>query len=229
MARVLLVKTGSTEPALVARDGDYDDWFRAALPGGPAGCDVVAPFAGEGLPAHPERWDGILLTGSPLSVRDEAPWMAALGRWALARAEAGQPVLGVCFGHQLLGEALGGRVEANPAGREAGTVEVALTPEGQAHPLFAGLPPVLAVQATHNDALVRPPPGAVRLAGNANTAWQAFAWGPRVACVQFHPELRPESLSTLMQLRGWEGQTRPSEHGARILASWAATLGSGRP
>lgn len=224
MKKVLVLKAGTTEPLLVARDGDYDAWFLRSLPCGPAGCEVIAPFAGQGLPSDSSAYAGLIISGSPLSVRDEAPWMAELGRWALAQAEGGLPVLGVCFGHQLLGEALGGRVEPNPEGREAGTVEVQLTEEGQHHPLFQGLPPVLTVQATHKDVLLRPPQGARRLAGNPNTTWQAFAWGPRVECVQFHPELRPESLQYLLEIRGWEGSTRPSEHGSQILRSWYQRL-----
>jgi GMP synthase (glutamine-hydrolysing) len=147
--------------------------------------------------------------------------MAELGRWARDAAAAGQPVLGVCFGHQLVGEALGGRAGRNPTGRETGTTEVHLTPEGRADPLFAGLPPVLAVQQTHSDALVVAPPDAVCLAGNASTPWQALAWGPMLRTVQFHPEMGAEALRELLAARGWPGSTRPTDHGLRVLANWA--------
>lgn len=221
-AKVLVLKTGTTHPELVARDGDYDAWFVRSLPCPPEDVTVVPVYDGAPLPPNPEDYGGIILTGSPLSVRDEAPWMRALGEWAVARAEAGQPVLGVCFGHQLIGEVLGGRVEQNPNGREAGTVEVQLTAEGAADPLFEGFPAQLVVQATHNDALVVPPsaPGVRRLAGNSNTPWQAFAWGEHLRAVQFHPELADTSLQTLLDLRGWEGSTRPSTHGEALLRAW---------
>lgn len=218
MPRVLVVKTGTTHPEVVRAHGDYDEWFVEALPGETV---VVAPFAGEPLPDG-EGFDGVLLTGSPASVRDEAPWMEALGRWTLDQVAAGRPVLGVCFGHQLLGEALGGRVDKNPNGREVGTIAVALTPEGRAHPLFEGLPDTLQVQSTHTDILVTPPsaPGVVRLAGNDNTAWQAFSWGPLLTCVQFHPEFKPAALNQLLALREQEGVAWPTAHGARILDNW---------
>lgn len=227
--RVLLVQTGSTHPDIVARDGDYDDWFVRNSPEGIAWTRVRA-FAGEALP-DPAGFDGVLVTGSPLSVRDEAPWMSALGTWMVA-AVAHTPVLAVCFGHQLVGEALGGRVGLSPAGRELGTTPVELSEAGRVDPLFSGLPPVLQVQQTHGDALLSPPsaPGVVHLAGNAHTQWQAFAWGPRLRAVQFHPEVEPAVLGRLLATRDQQAELRESEHGRAILANWARHwLGLGAP
>ncbi len=219
MARILVARTGTTEPAVVARHGDYDDWFRAVLEPAGALLSVVEVHRGLPLP-DPLAWDGLLLTGSPCSVRDEAPWMAPLAGAALAAAAAGLPVLGVCFGHQLLGEALGGRVERNPAGPEYGTVTVELTEAGARDPLFAGLPRRLAVQATHRDALVRPPRHALRLAGNANTPWQAFAAGPHIRCVQFHPELTEAAMADLLEVRGIPARCGPAPLAPRVLLNW---------
>lgn len=216
MPRVLVLQCGTTHPGVVERHGDYTDWFKARLP---AEVEICRVFAGE-EPPEMSDYDGVLLTGSPLSVRDEAPWMAAVGRKALAAAEAGTPVLGVCFGHQLLGELLGGRVEQNPRGLEVGTVQVTQTEAGRQDPLFEGVPPVSSFNATHRDILVRPPEGATLLASNENTAWQAFAVGDRLRCVQFHPELAPEPMATLMAMRGQQGEVRPSDEGSKILENW---------
>ncbi len=215
---LLVVKTGNTHPDVARSAGDYDAWFLDALEEGRGRCTVVRVHEGEPLP-RARSFGGVILTGSPSSVRDETPWMSALGRWALEAAEQHVPVLGVCFGHQILGEALGGRVEKNPSGYEGGTVQVELTPEGRADPLFAGLPAVLEVQATHGDALVRPP-RATRLAGNAGTEWQAFSAGPFLRAVQFHPELRESTLAALLEARGRQRPVRPSVHGTRVLANW---------
>ena len=221
LPRILVIKTGTAEPEIRAKHGDYERWFMDHLEGGTDRCDVAEAWSGETLP-RPDRFGGLLITGSPASVRDEASWMDSLGRWALAAADAGVPVLGVCFGHQLLGEALGGRVEPNPAGHEVGTVEVELTEAGRADPLFAGLGPAIHVQATHGDALVSPPrgPGVVKLAGNANTPWQAFACGDAVRAVQFHPELPAQALRDLMTARGQRGTVDDLTDSAAILRNW---------
>ncbi|MCB9746110.1 MAG: hypothetical protein H6741_14610 [Alphaproteobacteria bacterium] len=215
MKKVLLIKCGGAEPAIVERAGDYHDWFLRRLPG-PA--DVVELWKGEALP-DPEPYAGVLLSGSPLSVRDELAWMAPLGRWALARAQAGQPVLGVCFGHQLLGEALGGRVELNPGGPERGTVSVQLTEQGLQDPLFMGFTENTLVNQLHGDALVIDPPGAQRLAGNPTCRWQAFAWGPMLRAVQFHPEVDGEAMAAVAESRGWDCPQRPNT-AYRVLENW---------
>lgn len=212
---MLLLKMGTTEPALVAEHGDYDAWFAARLA---ADCTVSRAHAGEGFP--PGSWDGIVLTGSPLSVRDERPWMLDAARRALAEAGQGTPVLGVCFGHQAIGEVLGGRVESHPERGELGTIAVELTEAGQADPLFDGLGDVAVVQSTHRDLLVRPPRGCVRLGGTVHTAWQAFAFGDKVRCVQFHPELPAAVLARLLALREQSAPIRETAHGSRILANW---------
>lgn len=221
MSRILIVQTGSVEASISDRHGDYDAWFLDAIPDGHQRCTVCRPFAGQALPsgAALDAFDGVLLTGSRLSVRDEQPWMAPLGRWAVQVAQT-LPVLGVCFGHQLIGEALGGRVEKNPSGREAGTITITLTDAGRRDPLFEGMPWDVVVQSSHSDVLVVPPPGAIRLAGNRSTIWQAFSFGERLRCVQFHPELRPEISRDIFAHRGVSAAVQDSEHGRALLTRW---------
>ena len=196
-ARLVVVQTGTTQ-----LHGDYPRWFERAL-----GMElaVVRAHAGEALsPAldrlHPR---GIIVSGSPLSVTEEAPWMLQLGEDLLRVGARGTPVLGVCFGHQLLARAAGGAVAQNPRGREIGTVRVQLTEAGRKDPLFAPWAngSDVEVHATHMDAVDPLPPGATVLASNENTAAQAFRLSETVAGVQFHPELWPEALRDLIASR----------------------------
>src|SRR5207248_8736486 len=107
----------------------------------------------------------------------------------------GLPVLGVCFGHQLLARAAGGDVVQNPRGREIGTVRVPLTEAGCKDPLFSWASGAeIEVQATHVNAVDHLPCGATVLASNENTAAQAFRLSETVAGVQFHPELWEAAL-----------------------------------
>lgn len=219
---ILLVRLGQADEPVIRSVGDYTDWFHGILE--PLGLivDDVAVYQGEALP-YGGRYDGIVLSGSPHSVRDEAPWMRVVGRWALAMA-AHTPVLAVCFGHQLVGEALGGRVDLNPRGPEWGTVAVPLTQAGRRDPLFTGLPDTLLVQQLHRDVVLsEPDPGRfTRLAGTENTPLQAFAVGPWLRAVQFHPELSAEALQVVFDARGWDPTHAvcKSDHGAAIIANW---------
>ena len=125
--------------------------------------------------------------------------MEQLGDDLLRVGAHGTPVLGVCFGHQLLARAAGGAVVVNPRGREIGTVPVQLTEAGRKDPLFAWAHAnVIEVQATHVDAVDPVPGGATVLASNENTAAQAFRLSETVAAVQFHPELWAEALRDLI-------------------------------
>jgi GMP synthase (glutamine-hydrolysing) len=215
MRRVLILQAGSADAAMRARFGDYPAWF-ARLMASRVELRVVRPYEEELPPVS--RYDGVLMTGSPKSVVDAEPWMTEAGAYLVAVART-RPVLGVCFGHQLIAKALGGRVEKNPRGREAGTTDVQLTEEGSRDPLFAGVPRTVSVQQTHEDHVPELPPGAALLATNDFAPVQAYAVGEAIRCVQFHPEMDAERSRALAELRR-ERLDRQTPGGARhVLAS----------
>jgi len=225
--RILIVQNGVTDAPIARDHGDYGDWFTQIL--SDLGWPVTRIHAHTGAPLPETLEDdvrGVILTGSPLSVADQAPWVLRMGRWALELADSGMPVLAVCFGHQAVGEVLGGRVAPSPNGREYGTIALELTDAGRAHPLFAGIDRVV-VQSIHADALVEPPPGATLLASTAHTEWQAFSVGSLLWAVQFHPELAPATLRDLCVLRKEPAVVLEDDHGKTILANWAASLQAG--
>jgi GMP synthase (glutamine-hydrolysing) len=185
MRRVLVLQAGSCQPAVREQFGDFPDWFARRL-ASRVGLRVVRPYESPLPPIA--GFDGALVTGAPCSCVAAEPWMDEAGAWLLEVART-RPVLGVCFGHQLLARALGGAVERNPRGREAGTTEVELTDDGRRDPLFAGSPHRLLVQQTHEDHVSRVPPGATTLAVNDFSPLQAFGVGESIRCVQFHPEM----------------------------------------
>jgi GMP synthase (glutamine-hydrolysing) len=182
--RVVLLKPSRTSSR--AALGDYEAWFSARV-GTLASFVPVELHAGEAPPAR--GFDAVIMSGSPASVLEAAEWMARAGDWMLEAAARGVPVLGVCFGHQLLAWRLGGAVARNPRGRELGTVAVSLTAAGRGDPLFHGVPDGAGFQSTHEDHVDPLPPGATLLASTPRCAVQAFAHGPRVRGVQFHPEM----------------------------------------
>lgn len=227
---VLLLKAGQAAEHVRTRVGDYDALFVQTLGLARYRFDIVQAYLGERLPPNARGYDAVLMTGSPLSVTAPEPWMAPAGAFLREAADAGVPVLGVCFGHQLLARTYGGQVERGTQGREVGTVEVTLTPAGRADPLFRGLPERFPVQATHEDLVTRPPAGATVLAGNAHTATQALAFAPHVRGVQFHPEVDPAAMRALIEARarGLEADALargapPGERVPRLLAGVAPT------
>lgn len=186
--RLLLYRNGPTAPQVVADVGDYFEWFTRVI-GDRA--EVIAHWA-QSEPRPPLQssgFDGVVLTGSPLSLVEPAPWMDEASEFTRQTAAAGIPVLGVCFGHQLLGYAWGGRVRVNPRGWEAGTHEVELTPAGRTDPLFQGIPDRLQVNQSHRDEVSDLGPETIRLAGSEHSENQAIGIGEHVRGVQFHPEM----------------------------------------
>jgi len=110
-------------------------------------------------------------------------------------------VLGVLVLHQLLAHALGGEVAYNPAGRESGTIELALDPSAVDDPLFAGLPARFPAHATHLQTVLRAPEGAAILARSAQDNCHAFRWGQQAWGVQFHPEFATHHMRGYVRAR----------------------------
>jgi len=151
--------------------------------------------------AIPSGMTGIVISGSVHHIYDTKGknWKDSLCE--LAKTHYAQiPVLGICFGHQALAQALGGKTVPNSLGREVGTVPIYTTPEAKQDLLFCGFKSGSLVPQSHLDHVAELPNGAVRLAYNSYSPNQAFkigkSWG-----IQFHPELQPQLFEQLLSSR----------------------------
>jgi GMP synthase (glutamine-hydrolysing) len=182
-----IIKVGETFDVLREQRGDFEHWVTAGLGDTRLPVVVLDPRRGDTLPA-PAAISGAIVTGSHAMVSHREAWSEATGAWLARLVAHGTPVLGICFGHQLLADALGGVAGDHPGGMEIGTVEVELTPEAADDPLLRGLPPRFDAHVVHRQSALRLPEDAVRLAGNSFEPTQAFRVGPSAWGVQFHPE-----------------------------------------
>ena len=195
MSRLLIQELGTPKGRLPDRLGDFTDWIRDALGPQPLPIAVVDARASE--PAEPRPGDVVITTGATGSTYDREPWSERAAAWLLRAMERGCPILGICYGHQLLAQALGGEVARDPAGPEMGTYAVQVFVDD---PLFDGMGGRFSVHQAHWDAVVEPPAAATVLAGNEHTAIQAMAIGPRVRTVQWHPEFFAEATAGFVEL-----------------------------
>jgi GMP synthase (glutamine-hydrolysing) len=183
---ILVLRAGDALPEVAAEHGEYSAWIERAVGDVWGGTWLehdlrsTAPIPGGASLA------AVIITGSPASVAERAPWMVRAEAFVREVVQAGTPLLGICFGHQLMAQALGGEVQRNPRGREIGTVEVArLAPD----PLLQGVPDRFLANATHVDSVVALPLGASVLASTALEPHAVLAFGAAARGVQFHPEI----------------------------------------
>lgn len=182
-----ILKTGDTLPALKSEFGDFEAWIARGLEGQGLPVRVIDARQDEAWPAA-QALAGVVVSGSPSMVTERAPWSERGAAWLAELVAAEVPLLGICYGHQLLAHALGGEVGHHPAGIEIGTVQVERHDAARDDALLGGLPPRFAAQVVHEQTVLRLPPGATVLAGNAHEPHQAFRIGACAWGVQFHPE-----------------------------------------
>jgi len=187
MDPLLIVKTGSTFASLAGERGDFEDWIGAGMGLDRNRVTVIAVFEGEELP-DPERFAGVVVTGSSAMVSQRETWSERTAAWLRGAVRGATPVLGICYGHQLIAHALGGRVGPNPRGRQIGTVRVRLAENAEDDALLAGFGGSLRAHTTHSEAVLELPDAAVRLGSSAGDPNAAFSFGPATWGVQFHPE-----------------------------------------
>jgi GMP synthase-like glutamine amidotransferase len=150
-------------------------------------------------PADVTTYDGVVITGSPASVNDDSAWIRQLEQVVRDLHARSRPIVGICFGHQVIATALGGRVAASASGLRIGTATTRFT----AH--AAWMQPAQAavtLYAAHEDQVVEPPAEATVLGGDEVCPVAAYAIGATVFATQCHPELSRAFMDDVLAAMG---------------------------
>ena len=186
--RIGILQCGQS-PAQLKRDlGDYPDMFVRLLAG--RGFDFTTwHVEGMEFPQDIHDADGWLLTGSRHGAYEDHAFIPPLEDFIRRVHDAGVPMVGICFGHQIIAQALGGTVVKHPGGWAVGAQDYD----------FGGQPVTL--NAWHQDQVVALPPGAQVAGRNAFCENAALIYGDRAFTVQAHPEFRDDFIQGMMDTR----------------------------
>lgn len=191
--RLGILETGRPPGDLGQRFGDYPSMVRDMLGDG-FDIDIFNVAAGE-LPSDPNG-QAYLITGSPAGVYDPLPWIEPLG--AFIRAATASKMVGICFGHQVMAQALGGHVEKSDKGWSTGLQRYSID---RVEPWMDSVGSI-AIPASHQDQVVVQPPNARIVASSDFTPFAAFAWADRPAIsFQAHPEFPVPYAKALIEQR----------------------------
>lgn len=212
-ARIVVVQAGRPPEDFDRRLGEQADWFRHALDHSAEEISVVRPFVGDDLPKR-GSFGAAIITGSWSMVTELADWSERTAAWIRDVVTSEARILGVCFGHQLMAHALGGRVDYHPRGSELGRKEIRLTPAAAADPLLGGLPGNFEVFLAHQQSVLDLPAGAAVLAGSEHDPHQIIRYRPNALSTQFHPEFTPALMRACMdrELAATGDDQRPQDH-----------------
>ena len=191
--KIAILETGRPPGNLTDEFGDYPAMFAQMLGDG---FEIESFDVQSGQLPDPVAHHAYLITGSPAGVYDPLPWIDPLQQFI--RSANGAKMVGICFGHQVMAEALGGHVEKWKNGWSTGLHRYAIV---RSEPWLDGTR-TIAIPASHQDQVVVQPPNTEVLAASDFTPFAALAWTDRPAIsFQFHPEFSPAFAKALIEKR----------------------------
>jgi len=187
--KIGILQTGHSPDAMIAKTGDYGDLFQRLL--ADRGLEFQVWSVVDGIfPESVHDADGWLLTGSRHGAYEDLPWIAKLEGFIRDIYAASVPMVGICFGHQVIAQALGGKVEKYKGGWAVGRQEYD----------FGGKR--VALNAWHQDQVVSRPADASVCGSNAFCENAALIYGDKAFSVQAHPEFSNDFVTELAEKRG---------------------------
>lgn len=213
--KIGILKTGRPPKPAIERFGTYPDMFMRLLGADTYAWRTYAADEGE-WPGAPEDNDAYIVTGSACGVYDAEPWIAELIGF-LQAAKGRAKLVGVCFGHQAMAQAFGGRVVKSDKGWGVGEhVYGVISAEPWMDPVET-----IRLPASHQDQVVQKPPGAEVFAGSDFAPFGALVWRDQPAIsIQLHPEFEPDYAKALIEAR--RGSVYPDAQADAAIASYAA-------
>ncbi|NDL63856.1 glutamine amidotransferase [Acerihabitans arboris] len=200
-APLAIIQLGAPPAAIIAGVGEQHNWFIRALGLAPGDYLLIRPDLGDPLPDD-GAISGAILTGSWAMVTDGAAWSEATATWIREVYQRALPLLGVCYGHQLMAYALGGAVADNPQGWEGGLQWIEATRDAGKDLLLAGLPGRFSAWLSHRQTVLSPPAGARVLAASQQDHCQVIRYSPQAFSVQFHPEFTAAIMDACLRANG---------------------------
>jgi GMP synthase-like glutamine amidotransferase len=180
-----ILQTGRAPEEVAKLHGDYDDLFKQLLAG--RGFNFVTyRVLDDVFPCSVDECDGWIITGSRFGVYEDHPWIPPLEDFIRQSYQAGVPMVGVCFGHQIIAQALGGKVEKFSGGWSCGAVTYAAVESDQASCEPAQMSQTL--MAWHQDQVVSLPPAAEVIGRSDFCPYAMLAYGDKALSIQPHPE-----------------------------------------
>lgn len=196
--QITVIEAGCPPAPLDDRFGTYPEMFRDLLGGAGFEFNSLAVADGAALP-DPGSLEAILITGSAAGAYEAEQWIEQLADFVRRAHGARTPMVGICFGHQIMAAALGGRVEKSHKGWGIGRHQYAID---YRPPCMADAPATLAVPASHQDQVVAAPPR-TRVVMHSEFAPFAGLWYAAAPALSFqpHPEFTPDFAAALYDLK----------------------------
>ena len=195
---LMVLRTGDAAPNVSRRFGEFFGLIRQRVGEAWTGTWTEHDLRSAESPPSLKDADGFIISGSDRSVTDNEPWMLRAQDYIRELVAEDVPLLGICFGHQLIAKAIGGEVEPNRYGAEIGTVSINVV---QNDPLFQGLPDGFTASAYHHDTVTSLPSQARLLSTTDLDQNSAYAVGKNVRSVQFHPDFEGDVMRGYIDAR----------------------------
>ena len=228
MKKISIITNGPGISEVKTLYGQASDWIQKVLSQyDDVSIKVVKGYEMEHLDANEDSaW---IITGSAHSVYDNLPWIDYLKEKLHEVKKTNKPVLGICFGHQLIADTFGGEVILNKKGWELGSCRVDLLESSRDCPLFSGLPINLNVYQSHQDVVLKIPEESVLLAEN-EMGIQSFIYDESFYGVQFHPEFTKTVMEKYLSIRFKKGiisripEVQECKYGSVVLSNFVENI-----
>ncbi|MCC3704108.1 glutamine amidotransferase [Rouxiella badensis] len=204
---LLILQTGQAPDPIRAVHGNFPQMFIRQGNIDTQQVVIIDLQAGE-RPLPPQHYAGAVITGSRSMVTEHLDWSEDAADWIRQAMLIDLPMLGACYGHQLMAYALGGTVDYHPQGIEVGTEEIELLPAGEKDALVSSLPSRFNANLIHLQTVLTPPTCAKVLARSSHDPHQILRYGPNAFSTQFHPEFSAAIMKTYLP---WLDQQAPDD------------------